>query len=37
MAIKFGRPIEMRDGPRRQAALSAPPLDLAVRPQRMCA
>ena len=23
MAIKFGRPIEMRDGPRRQAALSA--------------
>src|SRR5205085_3194960 len=34
MAIKFGRPIEMRDGPRRQAALSAPPLDLAVRPRR---
>jgi porphobilinogen synthase len=34
MAIKFGRPIEMRDGPRRQAALSAPPLDLTVRPRR---
>jgi len=34
MAIKFGRPIEMRDGPRRQAALSAPPLDLVVRPRR---
>ena len=34
MAIKFGRPIEMRDAPRRQAALSAPSLDLAVRPRR---
>ena len=34
MAIKFGRPIEMRDGPRRPAALSAPPLDLATRPRR---
>ena len=28
MAIKFGRPIEMRDAPRREAALAAPPLDL---------
>jgi porphobilinogen synthase len=34
MAIKFGRPIEMRDGPRRQAGLSAPPLDLTTRPRR---
>src|SRR5438309_4209994 len=34
MAIKFGRPIEMRDGPRRQTALSAAGLDLAVRPRR---
>jgi len=34
MAIKFGRPIEMRDAPRRQTALSAPPLDLTVRPRR---
>jgi porphobilinogen synthase len=34
MAIKFGRPIEMRDGPRRQAALSASPLDLTVRLRR---
>jgi porphobilinogen synthase len=34
MAIKFGRPIEMRDAPRRQAALSAPSLDLTVRPRR---
>jgi porphobilinogen synthase len=34
MAIKFGRPIEMRDAPRRQATLSAPSLDLAVRPRR---
>src|SRR4030095_5120656 len=34
MAIKFGRPIEMRDGPRRQATLSASPLDLAIRPRR---
>src|SRR5258708_30948568 len=33
MAIKFGRPIEMRDGPRRDAAL-APPLDLTMRPRR---
>src|SRR6266436_6452787 len=34
MAIKFGRPIEMRDAPRRQGALSAPPLDLTIRPRR---
>jgi porphobilinogen synthase len=34
MAIKFGRPIEMRDAPRRPAALSAPSLDLTVRPRR---
>src|SRR5213593_1663661 len=34
MAIKFGRPIEMRDGPRRQSAVSAAPLDLPIRPRR---
>ena len=34
MAIKFGRPIEMRDTPRRQAALASPALDLAIRPRR---
>jgi porphobilinogen synthase len=34
MAIKFGRPIEMRDGPRRQTALASTPLDLAFRPRR---
>ena len=34
MAIKFGRPIEMRDGPRRDTALAAPPLDLIMRPRR---
>jgi porphobilinogen synthase len=34
MAIKFGRPIEMRDVSRRQAASAAPALDLAVRPRR---
>ena len=34
MAIKFGRPIEMREAPRRQAALAAPALDLAIRPRR---
>jgi len=32
MAIKFGRPIEMRDAPRHQPA--APALDLVVRPRR---
>src|SRR6266404_3424011 len=34
MAIKFGRPIEMRDAPRRQTALSSAPLDLTIRPRR---
>jgi len=34
MAIKFGRPIEMREAPRRQAALAAPALDLTTRPRR---
>ncbi len=34
MAIKFGRPIEMRDTPRRDAALSTPRLDLSIRPRR---
>src|SRR5229473_8299045 len=34
MAIKFGRPIEMRDAPRQKTALAAPPLDLVVRPRR---
>src|ERR1700686_3924080 len=34
MAIKFGRPIEMRDAPRRETALAAASLDLAVRPRR---
>ena len=38
MAIKFGRPIEMRDATRRQTdaktALASHPLDLAIRPRR---
>jgi porphobilinogen synthase len=34
MAIKFGRPIEMRDAPRPQAAVAAPALDLTIRPRR---
>ena len=34
MAIKFGRPIEMRDTPRRETALSASRLDLTIRPRR---
>ena len=34
MAIKFGRPIEMRDTPRQQTALASPSLDLVVRPRR---
>ncbi len=34
MAIKFGRPIEMRDAPRRQTDLASTPLDLAIRPRR---
>jgi porphobilinogen synthase len=33
MAIKFGRPIEMRDAPRRETTLAAP-LDLTTRPRR---
>lgn len=34
MAIKFGRPIEMRDPAPRPAAFAAPTLDLANRPRR---
>ena len=35
MAIKFGRPIEMRDAPRPPAAaLSTSSLDLTIRPRR---
>ena len=34
MAIKFGRPIEMRDTPRPDAVRTAPGLDLVVRPRR---
>ena len=34
MAIKFGRPIEMRDAPQRQTALASTPLDLTIRPRR---
>src|SRR6202165_6087145 len=34
MAIKFGRPIELRDAPRRETALAARSLDLTVRPRR---
>src|SRR3984885_8365015 len=34
MAIKFGRPIEMRDAARPRTALAAPSLDLVVRPRR---
>src|SRR3954454_10880746 len=34
MAIKFGRPIEMRDATRRQTALASPTLDLTIRPRR---
>src|SRR5256714_324041 len=34
MAIKFGRPIEMRDAPRRQTALASHTLDLTIRPRR---
>jgi porphobilinogen synthase len=34
MAIKFGRPIEMRDAPQRQTALASNPLDLIIRPRR---
>ncbi|MES2602960.1 MAG: porphobilinogen synthase [Pseudomonadota bacterium] len=34
MAIKFGRPIEMRDSPLRDAATAAPSLDLTTRMRR---
>ena len=34
MAIKFGRPIEMRDATRREAATAPASLDLVVRPRR---
>jgi porphobilinogen synthase len=34
MAIKFGRPIEMRDTPRPDAAVSVDKLDLTIRPRR---
>ncbi len=34
MAIKFGRPIEMRDAPRQQDRLAPTTLDLAIRPRR---
>jgi porphobilinogen synthase len=34
MAIKFGRPIEMRDSAPRPAAYDAPSLDLVTRPRR---
>src|ERR1700751_3216572 len=34
MAIKFGRPIEMRDVSRRSSTAAAAPLDLTVRPRR---
>jgi porphobilinogen synthase len=34
MAIKFGRPIELRDAPRMEATHASPSLDLVVRPRR---
>ena len=34
MAIKFGRPIEMRDVARRDTAAASPALDLTMRPRR---
>ncbi|MBV9982342.1 porphobilinogen synthase [Bradyrhizobium sp.] len=34
MAIKFGRPIDMRDATRRSSTAAAPPLDLTVRMRR---
>jgi porphobilinogen synthase len=34
MAIKFGRPIEMREGTRQQSAARTPTLDLTIRPRR---
>jgi porphobilinogen synthase len=34
MAIKFGRPIEMRDVSRQQSSTTSPALDLTIRPRR---
>src|ERR1700719_2648979 len=34
MAIKFGRPVEMREATRRESTLASPALDLTVRPRR---
>jgi porphobilinogen synthase len=34
MAIKFGRPIDLRDASRRETTVAAPSLDLTVRPRR---
>jgi porphobilinogen synthase len=34
MAIKFGRPIEMREVSRQQSSATAPALDLTIRPRR---
>src|SRR4030081_3772162 len=34
MAIKFGRPVERRDAPRRETSLASPALDLTIRPRR---
>jgi porphobilinogen synthase len=34
MAIKFGRPIELRDGPRRETSVAGPSLDLTTRLRR---
>ena len=34
MAIKFGRPIEMRDVSRQQSSTASPALDLTIRPRR---
>src|ERR1700730_15143758 len=34
MAIKFGRPIDMRDASRHETTVAAPSLDLTVRPRR---
>src|SRR4030088_3117156 len=34
MAIKFGRPVQMRDAPRPATALAPPALDLVTRPRR---
>src|SRR4051794_24839807 len=34
MAIKFGRPVELREAARRDSALTASRMDLTVRPRR---